>query len=467
LLRRFLTRVTDRRLTVSLFLAFLVLFCLGLVLPQRPLLSPGEAEAFAERWPFVDRAMRATGLDDVFRSGAMRLVFWACVLQLLAWLGLRTGPVLREALRPRAEPPERMPIQLRSAGGRAHLEALIQVLRSRRFHLRETTEASWFAVKNRFSGISSLVFHASLVLVLGGAWLLQASTFRGTTVLAEGQPFAGTRGEYQSVTPAGVREDALPKVAFTPLSLEPVFSAAGQAVDVACEILAGDAPGEPKRVAVNRPARIGDVEVLIHGFDLAPVFTVRQGRSGRQLDAQCVRLGVWSHGSPEDTFRLQHPPASVHARFFPDHEQGPEGHRTRGMEMRNPALYLRVVMDGEELPAAEGLLKPGESLEFEGARMTLEELRTWGTYHLSRQKGWLLILGFLVMVISITLRFFFARQAVAVQLVESDRGPVVLVGGRAAFFPEGLRHELETLVAGLKERAQRRSTEEEESHGSR
>jgi len=455
--------VTDRRITVSLFLAFLVLFCLGLVLPQSPLLLPGEAEAFAADWPLVDRVARATGLDDVYRSPLMKGVFALCVLQLLAWLSLRTGPVLREALRPTVESPERMPLQLRVAGGTARLEELSRALRLRGFRLRETAEGSWFAVRNRFSGLSSLAFHASFVLLLGGAWLLKASTFRGTVVLAEGQPFAGAPTEYQSFFPAGLPADALPAIAFTPQSVDPVFSPAGQAVDVTCEVLTEDGPD---RLAVNRPLRVNGVDVLIHGFDLAPVFSVHDAGMGRVVDVQCVRLGVWAAGSPEDSFRLVRPRATVFVRFFPDHEEGPEGHRSRGIEMLDPAMHVRVDADEEGVAMVEGLLRPGESLAVGGYRLTLEEFRTWGTYHLSRQTGWLLILGFLVMVVSITLRFFFVRQTVAVQRVQSEQGEELLLGARAAFFPEGLRYRLEKLVAGLPEEPPRPPAQKEESHGS-
>lgn len=235
-MRLFLRLLSDRRLTVSLFLTFLVLFGLGLVLPQRPLISPGEQEAFAERWPAVASLASATGLDDVYRSALMQVVFGACVLQLIAWLTLRTGPVLREVLHGRPTPPERMPIRIRVHGHRGLLEAMRGALRSHGFAPREMAEGYCFADKNRVSALASLSFHASFVILLGGAWLLKASTFRGSMILAEGQPFAGTLAEYVDVTPAGSTEEDLPAISFTPQRLQPVFSSTGRTTDMLCEI---------------------------------------------------------------------------------------------------------------------------------------------------------------------------------------------------------------------------------------
>jgi Na+-transporting methylmalonyl-CoA/oxaloacetate decarboxylase gamma subunit len=446
LLHRALDLIGHRRITAGLFLAFLLLFCVGLVVPQRPLLDLEVYEAWAAEWPRLASFCEALGFEDVYRSTAMQAVFAVFVLQLLLFLWRQGRRVFRAAARPEVPPPEALPIRVEARGDSEALERLTAALRARRYRVARDSAGGVQASKNRYSGLGSLVFHASFILLSGGAWVLKAWNFHGEVILAEGQPFTGQPAEYLSFGPAGLEDDEMPAVSFMPQEIEPVFGEGGRTVDV--EVTVAE-PGAGDRllgrIAVNRPMTVGDAEVLLMGFGLAPAFVVTDGR-GRETDAVIANLAVWAPGHPEDSFHLSRPPATVYARFFPDSTT--RDARNPSMELRDPMLELRIQrdLDGSEIV---GSVRPGESLSLGEHQLEWAELRTWGTFQVSRKHGTLLILGFLLMVLGIAFRFFFVGRKVAAQVCEKDGAPVLSVGGQAEFFPESLRLELEDILAEL------------------
>ena len=452
-MRRFLARVADRRITLTLFIAFLVLFCVGLVLPQRPHLTPDEYGAWAERWPWLAGYASRAGIDDVYRSTVMRVVFVAFTIQLLVYLGLRFMRVLRDLRKPMAEiDPESLPIQRRTPGGEVGLQELATGLKARRYRVTTSDGGGLTASKNRWSNLAGLVFHVSFVLLLTGAWILQVRHFRGDVIVTEGQAFHGKLEEYKDFEPTGLKRKDMPRVGFTPEKIEPVFSATGSTLDIVARILTGKgAERESREFRVNQPVTAGDAEALLIAFGLAPVISVRDRSTGRTVDTQCVNLNVWAPDLPEDSFLILRPPASVLARFYPDHEMTPEGPVSHSMEMRDPRLKLIITPRAPDLPQVRASLKLGDTVNIGRYELKLEELRLWGRFQITRQPGELLLVGFLLMVAGIAFRFFCVNRIVVVRVCESQTSPVLSIGARCEFFPESLERELESILSDLGE----------------
>lgn len=436
-MRRVLSLLTSRRLTAALFLIFLALFVLGLVLPQRPLLSPAAYSGAVERLPeWLARTSAWLQLGDIYGSAVMMVVYVLFTAQVLAFLGTRLVRAVREAAYPPSEALEEMPIRLQVEDDGRQVAALERLLRARHFRMSDPRSGAFTAVKNAFSPVASLVFHASFILLLGGGWMVKANQFHGDVALAEGQPFRGTAREYLGGAAAGSR---LPEIGFTPEKIRPAFSTDGKTIDIACRVRLFADADEVCEIGVNRPLRVGDVAVLLMSYDLAPEITVRHRASGREVDAQCVRLSVWSPGNPRDEFHLRRPRARVSARFFPDASGG-------GMELRDPVLEVDIKTGLEGAPGVSGRLRPGESIAIGDYDLRLEGLRTWGVFSVSREPGTLLMIGFIMMVVGAAYRLLCPRRWVSVRVCQAEGSSVLLVGGRAELFPEGFRLDLEALL---------------------
>ena len=429
-----------------MILAFLACFVIGALVPQRPLLGEVEYQAATEHVPaWILAFTESMGLDDVYHSLGMQVLFALFSLQILVYVVRKAPRIWREAHELDTHRLESSPARLMTAPGDQDLSGLARRLSSMHYHVEARDDTTVVARKNRHSAFAGLLFHASFLLVLGGAWILQRNFFRGDLILAEGQTSSGMKMEYARTEPRIIGESAIPKMVLTPRSISPVFSPSGGTIDIRCEILTPDSD-QPTEIRVNQPFKKNDTDVLLMGFGLAPVIIVRKKGEARPVDVVCANLGVWGIGHPEDDFTLRSPKARVTARFFPDFKNGLPIERQSSTEIRNAVLEVFVQPEDETIPSARGQLKPGESLAFGDYTMQLGELRKWGRFQVSRMKGDLLVLGLVLMAVAAAFRLLMLEKSILLTVDTQDGSKSIQIRTKAGLFPRTFERELPRIL---------------------
>ncbi|WP_345600392.1 cytochrome c biogenesis protein ResB, partial [Thermocatellispora tengchongensis] len=134
--------------------------------------------------------------------------------------------------------------------------------------------------------IGNLVFHVSLIGVLGSVAIGGMFGYSGQRLLVEGESFVNTLVSYDSFSPGtNFSEDSLVPFSIGLDKFEVEFDREssthfGQPIDFTASVTTTDKPGaeaQQTQLKVNHPVRIGGAAVYLVGNGYAPVVTVRDG----------------------------------------------------------------------------------------------------------------------------------------------------------------------------------------------
>ena len=238
-------------------------------------------------------------------------------------------------------------------------------------------------VRSPLAPIGSTIFHAGLLVLAAGLWLSARGRVSGEAILARGQPFSGSPGEY--VSTGGPEGSPPPEMAFEVEDIGASFF--GNAIlftDLWARLRMAD--GSEPTVRLSDPARSGTSWVSITGYAYAPEFVVRDA-SGAELASAVVRLQSFPPGQ-QDGFDLPGLPHRVYVEVYPDYVPGPGGQP----ESRGPApgrdVRLRAVVLRQRVPVASAVVALGEPLAFDGLTLTFTSLEPMGTFRVVRDPGW-------------------------------------------------------------------------------
>ncbi len=330
---------------------------------------------------------------------------------------------------------------------------LKQFLRRRGYQVRSADSAGvpvddappgvglFYASKGHFSLIGNLLFHASFVLLLLGAVANGLYSFRGTAAIAEGQPFTGSKKEYQRIDTSS--EVALPNVDFDVKKIEADFWQ-GRLFFTRLEAQLVHRGGLDT-VRLSSSARVGDAAVTIAGFGYVPL-AVLKGKDGSVYDKVNVDLNIFLPGS-EDHFQMPGYPHKIHVSFYPDYAVVDGKNVSRSMDPVNPAYALRVMRG--RLLVYTGVVKPGEWAEFDGLGVSFPSFRRTGDFQIVRNPGNPMIWSaFILMGLGLAWRLFFYRKEVALWQDEVGRH---WLSGRADYYPALHGAWLDCLAGDFKE----------------
>ncbi len=110
---------------------------------------------------------------------------------------------------------------------------------------------------------------------------------------------------------------------------------------------------------------------------------------------------------------------------------------TQKKEISDPAVVVRVLKS--QRIVTMGILRLGESMEFDGQRLIFMDLKYWLRFYCTSDKGIVFVYaGFIIAIAGLILRFLFPR----IEIHFFDKDGRTFISGRSEFYKELYRKEL-------------------------
>lgn len=419
--------IASPRTAAWLIVATGILAFLGILIPQKSLLTADMMADFENSVPMLARFFDVLGLDALFSGWPVITLAGLLALSTIACTWVRIDRYVRGASAGVA--PEVQRVLLSKADEPVRWESIVD-----RMH-NGLTDAGWTTVEapDRIVGVrgrrgffGSLLLHVSLLIIMVGGSATALTDFSGSMVLAEGQSLVDESGSYLSV-------DNLPEIgdAFTGarLSMDAMrFSYQdGQLVEAIATMSGLDATA--RRVSaearVNHPFSLAGKSYLVQNSGLVADITLSSGSSS---DGLLVNLVEETPYGWADEIALpdagSDPAAAVALSMIVSPVPLEEGETlpAESYLIDDPRLGIRVLTpDGVgELQ----VLSPGSSVEVApDLVVSFNGVRYW-TKFLVRQDyaRWIVYLGFWLGVIGIVWRFAMPERRVSIGLSSTDSG---------------------------------------------
>lgn len=485
-------QLTSMRTALFLLLLLALGAVPGSIFPQRGI-DPTKVTQYlsdhASIGPWLDRL----GLFDVYASPWFSAIYLLLFTSLVGCVIPRTRAHLQSM---RARPPrtptrlERMPAYARAdaepgVDGQQVLDVATAALRARRYRV-DVRSDSVAAESGYLRETGNLVFHVALLGLLGAVAAGSLLSYRGQTIIAQGQGFANVVSQYDSIQ-AGAWVDTARLAPFriTLDSLESRFEtqASGNqfaaARDFTARVSVVDRPGESTRqetIKVNHPLTLDGASIYLQGNGYAPVITVRDAAgqvvsSGPVVflaqDSMYTSTGVVKVPDTEPQLGLQGvflPSMTVKGddvvSVFPD-QLNPRLLFTvwtgdLGLTARPQSVYQLDTTNLTQLTGEDGkpktvMLAPGETFDLpEGGSITFERVDRFVALQTRTDpaKGW--ALGFAsAAMIGLAVSLFVSRRRVWVRVVSDDGRMVIEVAALARGDDPRLDREVADLLAKL------------------
>jgi cytochrome c biogenesis protein ResB len=450
-LRRLRLLFISAKSTVLLLCALAVLLLLNVAVPQESVLGAENFSALVEGSGPVARFFLDTlGFGRMSTSPVFLTVLGLFFLNLTLVLLARVGPTFRRiALRPRSDEKLRAWARLEES-----LRALLpdrfnaghgtRTLRGFGYHVRRPGDRSLSGVKHRTAPLGFLLFHLSFFLLCAGGVAVYYTRFVGIATLTEGEAFSGAYADVIRQPPLG----GAPPLAMGLVEVDPRFER-GEPVHLGAKFRFRTATSAVGREArVNAPARWGATSVLVEQAGLAPVLWLQDARG---FTVERVAAPARTRGGPPTRIPMADRQIVVVVHPLDDDAPFP----TR-VEFTETSLRLEVLRGEEAL--FDGRLRPGEGATLGGGagRIVLEELRYWLGFRVIHERGGsVLIAGFVAGVVGLVWRLMLYRREVALTWDDNE----IRLIGRAEYFSERFRRELDSILSILTAEAERRGGE--------
>lgn len=436
--------------TAFIILALLVIYFLGLVIPQKAFFqSRAQYEAWKGSVPLLFPFLDIIGFTDIAVSPVTLFLLVLFFLNLITVTTDRIPIILRRAYVSKDSIPVFGPGDLKVSGGARKIDMSPQLassamkgisgyFRKKGWFVKEGREGgTLLAVKNRLTVFGFLVFHLSFLVLLAGGLLIFYTRFSGNIVLTEGQSFDGDVKQFRQISRQPKIMHALPSLLF---SLEKVTMAyeGGLPSDLSVALRIRY-EGEEKNevIGINRPVKMGSLTMLATSVGVSPLFILRNAGDRKEIDGAWVSLNVLK--GQEDSFSFENNPETVfHARFFPDYvlEDGKE--KTRSPEILNPAFHITVKKN--KISIAEATIRPGQAMVFEPYMLEFADLRHWAEFQVVREIGPApLIAGFVLAITGLVLRLIFYRREVRVAV----EGGTIYLAGKSDLYQDSFEEEMD------------------------
>lgn len=493
-LRRSWAYLTSMR--TALLLLFLLAFAAvpGSVFPQRGV-NPIAVDRYLEENPVLGPVLDRLWMFDVYASPWFAAIYLLLAVSLVGCLLPRLKHHVAELRRPPPRTPrrlDRLPAHASyEADPSVHPREVVQgaaaVLRRRawRTHVRtdgpDGDPSGVAAEKGYMRETGNLLFHVSILVLLGGlAWGAMGG-WRGTVLVQEGETACTTMSQFDQFTAGAlVSTDDLPEFCLTLDDFTATYRANGMPEDFVGVVSYG-APGgveEQARLRVNSPLRLEGTRtyLLNHGF--SPVITVVDPEGQMFEGIRAPFLPQDAMYTSEGVFKLPDAKPSQYGfegYFLPTRpEQGPPI-VSMSPEALRPAVTLLAYqgdlgLDGgvpqsvysldatritsgdlERLDSAT--LEQGETWTLpDGSTVRFDGYDEWATLQVARDPGQFLVLASAVTAILGLVASLLVRRRrlwLRVSPNQESGATVVEVGGLARTDTERFRREFDSLVAGM------------------
>lgn len=401
------------RLTIFIIIALVIVFSLGVVIPQERLLGKGEYLAWKMRQPYLVQILESIGLTDIYNSTFTVILWIIFFLNLFFVMGSRIPLILRKVFKGSVSQEEIF------QGSASRLEDisidnLLDTLLKRGYRVHRW-DGRFYAIKNRYSPLMTILFHMSFVVLLAGGLMTFYTSFRAYADVAEGETFTG---EYRIIR--GPLKGDIPGVTFTVLSVKPSYYKGIVPTGLEVKILIN---GKERLIEINRPYKRDGLSFLIKKIDVAPLFILKDDK-GKEVDGAYVKLNVLQ--GARDSFEMGDYRFRVY--FFTDYDDrfsltrrrdesvlqaGPlSSGPIKTLEIKKPAFEISVFKASRLLN--KEIIKPGEAIRFDNKSLIFADLRYWVRFYVVGERGIIFIVtGSVLLILSLAVRFLFPRKEIS------------------------------------------------------
>jgi hypothetical protein len=439
-IRGLLGLLQSTRLSAWLLILLILIYVMGLVIPQKAILQGEGIQAMKQNSPVLYSFLDWLGFLEIYTSTVAIVLLALFFVNLAMVFSRRTSMILSRCA---INVPSRAPAgdaEAEAAVGGQGDERLISRVRGALgggFSLRGGG-GGFIAVRNRYSPVGLLLFHLSFFLLLLAGVMLFYTRSYGVVALTEGQDFMGERWKELKEPHIG----GPPEVIFSAMDIRPAYEM-GKITDMEVDIAfyrtatVGDFKGHTIRL--NHPVKRGSTSILIDRVGVSPLLKFTDQR-GEIYEYAYVSLNVLD--GQMDSMPIRYTSFKVDFIFYPDYAVKDGLEMTMSPVMRNPVFHA-YFYDGARL-IWEGIIKPGETADMGPLRMRLENIRYWAEFVVVKEYGRLpLVLGIALGLIGLVWRFFFTRLEV-MGYREGDMLKLAVSGGQWKFRAQ----ELVTSLAG-------------------
>ncbi len=294
----------------------------------------------------------------------------------------------------------------------------------------------FYAVKNRFSPVATILFHLSFLLILAGGIVGLYTRFSAYLDLAAGEEIDGSLDRFTK--PLTIPKiGAIPSGSFKVTDIRPEMigdTPAGLQVDIL------DPAGKITTADINKPYKPGKVSFVVKDLGVAPL-VILQDRSGKEVDGAYVKLNVLR--GKQDHFKLQGVTFTVD--FFPDYAVQDGIEISRSEEVRNPAF--RFALQGRDSVPLQSTIRPGEEAALGAYRLKVPSVLYWVRFYVVKEEGLELVYaGFFLSVFALIWRFGYYQRELVGRRINQEGKEVLLLAGRAEFYPALYEDEFNELT---------------------
>jgi len=461
LLKRWYEDFRKPRTTIFIILVLLVLFVIGLLIPQKRLfMSAAQYNQWKLHNPTLSVAIESLKLNDMYVAPVTLFFLGLFFLNLFVVLVYRVPNILRRSYLldkfsglsnpehiKKDESVRKILIECRDVGSADELMIrTVNFFQKRLWSVfRDDFHSAFITVKNRFSPLGFLLFHVSFLFCLIGGLLVVYTRFSGNLTLTEGEEFYADMARFRVIKNDPILFKALPDFGIKIRKVSPSYEGnTATDLDIAMDLKYGDALLDVM-ARINEPVSRGPLSILPVSVGISPLFVLRGG-GGQEITGGFFSLNVLK--GDEDSFEFQDMPYKIYVRFFPDFvEQNGQG-STRSLDIKNPVFKLTVEQAGKKI--YENFVRPGESANFEGLELYCNEIRYWVDFLVVREYGnTLLFVGFFIGALGLIMRLVFYQKTVHVYIEYHNGVCTLFMTGRSEYYSQTFREEFERIYAAL------------------
>jgi len=249
--------------------------------------------------------------------------------------------------------------------------------------------------------LGSFLFHGAFFLIASGFLLTLLGKQEAKLWVALGEDYEARPDQFLSQSAPRWLAAGVPPLAFRLERLTPEFWR-DEMLFTRYEAALVFPDGASRTTRINRPLWLGPATFLrLSGYGYAPRYELANA-DGLRIDSAFVKLNLFPPGQ-RDSFTIPGFPHRIALEVYPDLDREAPEPATRSLALVEPGVAAQVSRGRIDLGGA--LLAPGESLTYEGLRLSFPEIRPWAELSEVWDPGApVLLLGYLLGLAGLTLK---------------------------------------------------------------
>lgn len=286
---------------------------------------------------------------------------------------------------------------------------------------------------------SSIIYHASLLIVVAGIFTLNQTRFQGTLFLTEGQTFSS--GD-KSIITNGDEQELRPEIPFQITLNEFRINYQGESAVQGAALVRVEENGRGssnKPIKINYPLEVQNIKFMLQDFDYTPQFVITDQQGQIFFDSY---VNLFINAGKTDTFQIPGSPFSLAVKFFPEAQLQKGQPVNLSLNPVKPLFWVQL-KEGQEV-LGEKYLRLNQEWQTPIGKLKVADLSRFVQLMVIQEKGAnLLFGGFALTFLGLIIRFLIVEKRLIL-----DRGNhnCLKISGQAEYYQNIYHEEFAKLV---------------------